>query len=90
MVDVLVIPMPCIMHLLRSMIGRLMPRWLARLAKLTDMHNTGVKSGYTSIGVRVTAHPSQRHERNPLSRNKHFRMTAQLFSKCDREALKGK
>jgi hypothetical protein len=90
MVDVLVIPMPCIMHLLRSMIGRLMPRWLARLAKLTDMHNTGVKSGYTSIGVRVTAHHSQRHERNPLSRNKHFRMTAQLFSKCDREALKGK
>jgi hypothetical protein len=64
--------MPCIMHLLRSMIGRLMPRWLARLAKLTDMHNTGVKNRYTSSGVRVTVHHSQRHERNSSSRDKAF------------------
>jgi hypothetical protein len=73
MVAVLVIPVPCIMHLLPSLLGRLMPRWLARPAKLTDMHNPGSTRGHTPGGVRVTAHHSQRHERYSLSLGKAFR-----------------
>ena len=72
MVAVLVIPVPCIMHLLPSLLGWLMPRWLARLAKLTAMYNPEVKSGHTPGGVRVTAHHSQRHERHSLSLGKAF------------------
>jgi hypothetical protein len=72
MVDVLVIPVPCIMHPLPSLTVWLMPRWLARLSKLTDMHNTGVKGDYSPGGVCVTAHYPQRHERRSLRRDKAF------------------
>jgi hypothetical protein len=66
MVGTLVIPVPWIMDIRRSLLGLLMPRCLARLAKLMDMHNTGVKSDYTPGGVHVIVHHSQRNERYPL------------------------
>jgi hypothetical protein len=90
MVAVLVIPVPCIMHLLPSLLGRLMPRWLARLAKLTAMCNPEVKSGHTPSGVRVTAHHSKGTSDILLVSAKHFRMTTRLFSVRDRRAFKGK